>query len=346
MKKRTAYFLTQLVVILLWVTLTLVISYLDGQVRLDAVLDALIYISFFVGLTHLFREILIRKDFFQYPIGRLIFIVISCCILFALAMYPFTSLVSVGLGILSWTEVFNLTHFVIQVLANMMLFVGWSLFYFSFHFFRSYQQSLKFEAFKIEAELNHLKSQLNPHFLFNSLNSVRALIDEDPKKAKNAITQLSGLLRKGLETGKQKLIPFSEELSTVRDYLELESIRYEERLSVSLDCPGETHSSKVPPLLVQTLVENGIKHGISKLKSGGRIELKSSITSDGELIIEILNSGSLNNALNSFQKRGYGLRNSRKRLELLFDDRASLNIRNGEKNTVRTTLRIPQKQNA
>ncbi len=224
-----------------------------------------------------------------------------------------------------------------------MLFLGWSLFYFSFHFFRSYQQSLKWEAFKIEAELNHLKSQLNPHFLFNSLNSVRALIDEDPKKAKTAITQLSGLLRKGLETGKQKLIPFSEELSTVQDYLDLESIRYEERLRVELDCPEDTYRAKVPPLLVQTLVENGIKHGISKLKSGGLIRINSKIDPEGHLKIEIFNSGSLNPALNSFQGKGYGLRNSRKRLGLLFEDKATLDIRNLEKNTVKTTLRIPQK---
>ena len=101
---------------------------------------------------------------------------------------------------------------------------------------------------------------------------------------------------------------------------------------------------KSPPLLVQTLVENGIKHGISKLKSGGKIEINSSINSERELIIEILNSGSLNQALNNFQKSGYGLRNSRKRLGLLFEDRASLEIKNASKNTVKTTLKIPQKQ--
>ena len=182
MNKRTTYFLTQFGVIGFWVILTLVISYLDDNIRIEAILDAFIYISFFVGLTHLFREILIQKDFFRFPIGKLIFIVLSCCLVFAIAMYPFISMVSVGLGVLPWSEVFSLTHFILQVLANGMLFLGWSLFYFSFHFFRSYQQSLKWEAFKIEAELNHLKSQLNPHFLFNSLNSVRALIDEDPKK--------------------------------------------------------------------------------------------------------------------------------------------------------------------
>jgi len=263
--------------------------------------------------------------------------------LFAFLLYPFSSVVSVSLGILNWNEVFSLTHFILQFLANGILFLGWSLFYFSFHFFRSYQQSLKWEAFKIEAELNHLKSQLNPHFLFNSLNSVRALIDEDPKKAKNAITQLSGLLRKGLETGKQKLIPFSEELSTVKDYLALEAIRYEERLNVEIDCPENTKNAKVPPLLIQTLVENGIKHGISKLKLGGKIILKASLESPNILKIEISNSGSLNQANKNFQSQGFGLRNSRKRLGLLFEGKASLEIKNGINNTVKTKLIIPQK---
>ncbi len=343
MNKQKAYYLVQLGVILFWVSLTVVITYLGGGVQARAIIDAFIYVLFFVGLTHLFREIIIRKDFFQYPIWKLISIVLSCCLAFALLLYPFNSMVSVGLGLLEWAKVFSFQNFILQVLANGMLFLGWSLFYFSFHFFRSYQQSLKWEAYKIESELNHLKSQLNPHFLFNSLNSVRALIDEDPKKAKNAITQLSGLLRKGLETGKQKLIPFSEELATVKDYLELEAIRYEERLRVEIDCDEKTFVCKVPPLLIQTLVENGIKHGISKLKSGGDIVISSGLKPSGELEITISNSGSLNQANRNFQSSGYGLRNSRKRLGLLFDDKAVLEIKNETNNTVKTTLIIPQK---
>ena len=126
----------------------------------------------------------------------------------------------------------------------------------------------------IEIELNNLKSQLNPHFIFNALNSIRALVDENPLKSKQAINQLSNILRNSLASDKKGLTKFEDELKIVKDYLGLESIRFEERLKTEFDIHPESQKFLVPPLMIQTLVENGIKHGISKLTPGGVIQLK------------------------------------------------------------------------
>src|SRR5690606_21948627 len=156
---------------------------------------------------------------------------------------------------------------ILVVLANIflafLLFALWFVMYFLVHFLDNYNTSLKYEAKINEIRLNHLKSQLNPHFIFNALNSVRALVDEDPIKPKTAITRISNMLRFSLMMDKKQTIEFGEELNTVKDYLELESIRFEERLEVVYHIEDESYSYKIPPMMLQTIVENGIKHGVS-----------------------------------------------------------------------------------
>jgi sensor histidine kinase YesM len=114
-----------------------------------------------------------------------------------------------------------------------------------------------------EAELRALKSQVNPHFIFNSLNSLRALIDEDPARARMAVTQLANLLRYSLQSGQLETVPFEDELDVVNDYLALEQVRHEERLRLRLDIAPEALQLPIPPMLLQTLVENAVKYGIS-----------------------------------------------------------------------------------
>src|SRR5690606_9276799 len=111
-----------------------------------------------------------------------------------------------------------------------------------------------------DAELAALRAQVNPHFLFNSLNSIRALIVEDPARAQQVVTQLAALLRYTLQAGATSTVPLEAELHAVRTYLALESIRLEERLRYTIDVDDAVRQAPVPPMLVQTLVENGIKH--------------------------------------------------------------------------------------
>ena len=192
-----------------------------------------------------------------------------------------------------------------------------------------------------EIELNNLKSQLNPHFIFNALNSIRALVDENPKKSKHSITQLSNILRNSLLSDKRKLTTFNEELRMVKDYLGLETIRFEERLKTTFEIHPDSNMFLVPPLMLQTLVENGVKHGISKLKEGGEISLKTSFTEE-KFIIQIRNSGNYKLNGSSKSRPGLGLKNTKHRLELLFGESASVEIRNESPNVVLTELKIPQ----
>jgi two-component system, LytTR family, sensor kinase len=187
--------------------------------------------------------------------------------------------------------------------------------------------------------LNKLKSQLNPHFMFNAMNSIRALVDENPAKSKDAITQLSNILRNTLQMGKNKVIPFDDELKIMNDYLALESIRYEERLKTSVKIDPQSKNFQVPPLMIQTLIENGIKHGISKLVEGGIIEIETAVENDN-LLIKIKNSGQL--IQKSASDSGFGIKNTLQRLHLLYGNEASLKISNLNSTIVLTELIIPK----
>ncbi|MCE3280163.1 MAG: histidine kinase [Bacteroidetes bacterium] len=198
---------------------------------------------------------------------------------------------------------------------------------------------MKWEASINEIELNKLKSQLNPHFMFNAMNSIRALVDENPGKSKDAITQLSNILRNTLQMGKNKVIAFEEELKIVNDYLALESIRYEERLKTNVDIHPDSKQFYVPPLMIQTLVENGIKHGVSKLTAGGTLEIKTDIRED-KLYIFIRNSGQVDPQKET--DSGFGIKNTLQRLQLLYGKSASMKISNEDNKTVLTELVIPK----
>lgn len=212
------------------------------------------------------------------------------------------------------------------------LLVGWLCVYFFYHLFdrlnRSEIERLRLASNVKESELRSLKSQVNPHFIFNALNSLRALIDEDPARARQSVTQLSNLLRYSLQSGQMETVPFEDELRIVSDYLALEHVRHEERLRVRLDVAPETLGLSVPPLLLQTLVENAVKYGIATRAEGGEIAIIARCIG-GALSIRVTNPGSLNDAkpTNRGASTGVGLRNAAERLRLLFGERASLQLR-------------------
>ena len=222
----------------------------------------------------------------------------------------------------------------------LIIFFLWSVLYFIYNYFERYNKSLKLEASVKEIELNNLKSQLNPHFIFNALNSIRALVDENPAKSKHAINLLSNILRNSLVTEKKELTRFEDELKVVKDYLGLESIRFEERLKTEFDIDPDSHPFMVPPLMIQTLVENGIKHGISKLTEGGIIQISAKIDSD-YLKIHIRNSGQLQ--LNGARTKlpGLGIENTKQRLKLIYGKDASFRILSENNNFVLTEIIIP-----
>ena len=236
------------------------------------------------------------------------------------------------------SDMFSLINILGNVMANTFVLIIWASIYFTFHYYEKSTQSLKYEVAMNEMKLNQLKAQINPHFIFNALNSIRALVDEEPTKSKTAINHLSNILRSSLVLDRKKLTSLKEELATTKDYLALESIRFEERLQTEFNIDPNTKNVPVPPMMLQTLVENGIKHGIAKLKGGGRVCVDSRIEL-GEMILEIRNTGHYHN--NKIKGTGQGLRNSRQRLELIYGETANLEIVNEDENTVLATVKIP-----
>ncbi len=145
---------------------------------------------------------------------------------------------------------------------------------------------------------------------------------KNPDRARNAVTHLSNILRSSMQAEKQETVPLQRELNIVKDYLALEHIRFEERLKIEYDIDSDTLDQPVPPMMLQTLVENAIKHGIGKTVTGGMVKVISDFKDDyHELIVQ--NSGHLNGHANS---DGFGLSSTRNRLYLLFGDRANFEI--------------------
>jgi two-component system, LytTR family, sensor kinase len=293
-------------------------------------------------ITNLFRNLLIKRKWLDFPMTRLLPNILFAIFSMSLLLYFCRIPVNLMLGrLFDPLAAFAPSTIFGQSAFYMILFFFWTVFYFTYHYIDRYNLSLKYEASMIEIELKNLKSQLNPHFIFNALNSIRALVDENPAKSKQAINQLSNILRNSLATDKKGLTKFDDELKIVRDYLGLESIRFEERLHTEFDIHPESNQFLVPPLMIQTLVENGIKHGISKLTAGGKIQVKT-LVEDGKLIVRIRNSGHFLSPKKS--KGGLGLKNTVQRLKLLYGDHASFRIVNENDNFVLTEIIIPQNQ--
>ena len=301
------------------------------------VLEALLCLA----VTHVFRNRLKHWKWLYQPMYKLIPGVLVALFIMGLMMYFLKIPANIVTGrLFNPRTAFDPEQILGSSLTYSIFFFWWTVCYFTYHYFNEYNKSLKYEASMIEIELNNLKSQLNPHFIFNALNSIRALVDENPKKSKQAITQLSNILRNSLASDKKGLTNFDEELKIVKDYLGLESIRFEERLKTEFDIHPESQRFLVPPLMIQTLVENGIKHGISKLTRGGVIQLKTDVVRD-KLKIHIRNSGHYVNGTKR-SKSGLGLENTVQRLKLIYGDEATFRIANESDNFVLTELIIPQ----
>lgn len=292
-------------------------------------------------VTHYYRTYINEKKWLSMGLARLIPNVIAAVLLMGIGVYFLRIPFSIGLGTFVPATAFDPENMVTGIISYTVFFFIWSVLHFMYNYFERYNKSLQLEASIKEIELSNLKSQLNPHFIFNALNSIRALVDENPGKAKQAINQLSSILRNSLVTEKRGLTSFDEELKLVRDYLGLESIRFEERLKTEFDLDPESKDFMVPPLMIQTLVENGIKHGISQLTEGGLVQIRTKVDGD-HLKIHIRNSGKF--VVNGHKKEsggGLGLENTRQRLKLIYGDEASFRILTEKDNFVLTEIVIP-----
>jgi two-component system, LytTR family, sensor histidine kinase AlgZ len=193
-----------------------------------------------------------------------------------------------------------------------------------------------------EARLSSLESRIHPHFLFNTLNSISSLIPVHPDRAEEIVGRLAALLRSSLDTSRESLIPLSQELSIVRDYLEIEKARFGERLEYSIEVPAGFAGVEVPPMSVQSLAENAVKHGIAGRKSGGCIRIAAS-ASGGRLRLEVRDSGP------GFEltemRSGHGLENLIDRIEMLYGPEGRVEVTRQDGECV-VAMVVPQPQPA
>ena len=296
--------------------------------------------------THLLRRIIRKKNWLNLPLKNTIPRILIASVITGAVIYAFVFAASYIAGTARHEE-FNIARPIAGVVNLGGIALLWCLIYFIVHYMENYKkkeiESLIWEAAVKDYELRTLKSQLNPHFMFNAMNSIRALIEEDPESAKVAITKLSNILRYSLQMERMERVPLEDEIETVKNYLDLERIRFEDRLKYKLDVDKSSEKIEIPPMMIQTLIENGIKHGVSKQTKGGEIQLKSKIQSTpngSKLKIEIRNSGHFSEEQLK-NSSGFGVSNTKHRLNLLFGEKANFSIKNENGDTVLAEVEIP-----
>jgi sensor histidine kinase YesM len=187
------------------------------------------------------------------------------------------------------------------------------------------------------AELDALRARIDPHFLFNTFNSIASLIRINPEMAETMVAKLSGLFRFSLRSSDRKYVRLEEELQIVRYYLEIEKLRFGERLTFQIECPEKLYHVLVPPLLIQPIVENCVKHGIQPKKNGGIINITCEQIDQKIALVVSDNGPGFSPEKTSL---GYGLRSVRERLDLLYQQNQSFKIETGNSTQIQILLPI------
>lgn len=321
---------------------------LTGGFRLDLALiqlitDVLIYIL----ITHLYRSFSLSRHWADLPLRSLFKRILPAIVLMGIIYTIVTVLKLYGIRLLfSLNYQQNLTDFFKEnglgiFMAGIRLMAIWLLAYHLYQYakreLRLAKQNAKLELNFKQAQLDNLYMQLNPHFLFNALNTIKSLIHSNPASAGRGVDLLSELLRAGLYRGNAILMPLEDELALVKDYLELEKMRMGERLTYKIESDVSFSSISVPRMSIQGLVENAVKHGVSARKEGGFVHLFLSEKSD-LLCIEVISPGKLSR---DHDKAGIGLTNLEERLQIIYTGNAQFEIYENEEEQVCAVIKIP-----
>jgi len=302
----------------------------------------LLAISFGLIFTHFLRLLILRFKLTPPIFGKQWLHLFSITLLVCIAYSYISS------TIVEWLHLYDPKikasipeRFFLNLANDSPIILVWLSIYYLWHYIENSRNnkidSVKMESLVKELQLKTIKAHINPHFIFNALNSIRALVDENPERARTAITELSNILRSSMQAEKMETTTLEKELSIVKDYLELEQIRFEDRLKVEYEIDEDTLDQQVPPMMLQTLVENAIKHGISKQLNGGFVKVISDFTdSHHELIVE--NTGHLNGTKSL---EGFGIASTVNRLKLLYGNEAGFEIKNINGNMVKATVILP-----
>lgn len=238
----------------------------------------------------------------------------------------------------SYMSTFTVAWFVI---------LAWSALYFGIKYYRVFQEvqrsALKSAAMAHEAQLKMLRYQLNPHFLFNTLNAISTLIlEQATADANRMVTRLSSFLRHSLDNDPMKMVTLEQELTALKLYLDIEKVRFEERLLLELDIEDDAYHALIPSLLLQPLIENAIKYGIARSEEGGTLRIAARVFA-GDLLLELSDDGPGVELVDGEipGANGVGLRNTRERLTELYGTRHSFRLSTTEPHGLTIRIRIP-----
>lgn len=314
-----------------WVLFAVFVFFLNLQSLGNNWATYVVSISVFAGgfgWTTLYRYYIHRRGWRELPMLKVIFPMLVASLIVAtiwtatfLGAYYITSFLGAEINF-TWSLAIS------NLVSSSLVIVLWSVIYFSVNLFNQAQR-MRVEKYRLEsaykdAQLRVLKSQINPHFMFNSLNNIRALMLEDVHKSREMLTRLSELLRYSLAYGKTKTVSLGDELEITRNYIALNTIQFDQRLQHTFNIEPECLNYRIPPMLIQMLVENSIKHGISQIPEGGKITVR--VAQDEEyLSIEVANTGSLNRR-NTAESQNIGLKNIQERLTLLYGKNAKFTL--------------------
>lgn len=217
----------------------------------------------------------------------------------------------------------------------------WNLLYFTYHYIQKTRQQnveqAKLENLLKELEITTIKSHINPQFLFNSLNSIRSLVTEDPVRARSAITMLSNILRSSIQVDKAEKTLFEKELSILKDYISLEQIRFSDQLQVVYQIDEDTLDQPVPAMVIQTLVENAIKFGINSSSEHTKLEIYSEYKETLHCF-GVISNGNIHSYV---EAESDALDEIRKRLSLLYGKEASLKVLENQPGFITASVCLP-----
>lgn len=244
-------------------------------------------------------------------------------------------------------EIYSRVSFVESQTGSITVMLGWSVLYFAIKSYRVFQEvresALKSAAMAHEAQLKMLRYQLNPHFLFNTLNAISTLIlEQNTELANRMVTKLSNFLRFSLDNDPLQKITLAQELKALELYLDIEKVRFEERLSLDVNIEEAAKDALIPSLLLQPLIENAIKYGIARAEGGGHLRISAKVFA-GDVLMEVSDDGPGCELIDGYIPRGkgVGLKNTRERLATIYGSEHSIKLSQTKPHGLTICIRIP-----
>lgn len=304
-------------------------------------------VTLYILLTHLYRNFSLRHHWQNLNLNQTVKRLIPAVLVMGIAymvvtvskIYILRKLFMYGFeqSFSDFASMNGLSIFITGVRLMSIWLLAYHMYQYAQREIRISKDNARLAVISRDAQLNNLSAQLNPHFLFNSLNNIKALVIDDPKSARRAIDLLSDLLRNGLYQNKGQLSTIKNEMELVKDYLELERLRIEDRLHQQIHVEEALSGITIPQFSIQTLVENAIKHGIAQQQDGGIIHIDIA-AKEGFVQITVENPGTLDSERLT---TGIGLKNLQERLQLQYQGKAKFTIAQQPNGMVLATILIP-----